>query len=66
LAGTGVSGPAPVTEHLASAGDGRPGQLLVIEGIVAPGNEPSISKFFDLAMRTVEEYQQLYAAGGFA
>lgn len=52
---------------------GNRGKLLVIEGIVPTGNEPSISKFFDLAMlvlpggmeRTADEYQRLYAAAGF-
>lgn len=52
---------------------GNTGRLLVVEGIIPPGNEPSTSKFFDLAMmvlpggmeRTEEEYQQLYAAAGF-
>jgi ubiquinone/menaquinone biosynthesis C-methylase UbiE len=49
------------------------GKLLVVEGVVPPGNEPSVSKFFDLAMmvspggmeRTEEEYRQLFEAGGF-
>jgi hypothetical protein len=52
---------------------GNGGKLLVVEGIVPPGNEPSVSKFFDLAMmalpggmeRTEEEYRQLFEAGGF-
>lgn len=52
---------------------GNAGKLLVVEGIVPPGNEPSISKFFDLAMmvlpggveRTEEEYRRLYAMAGF-
>lgn len=49
------------------------GKLLVVEGIVPPGNEPSLSKFFDLAMmvlpggmeRTEEEYRQLFTTSGF-
>jgi hypothetical protein len=49
------------------------GKLLVVEGIVPPGNEPSVSKFFDLAMmvmpggmeRMEEEYRQLFNAAGF-
>jgi ubiquinone/menaquinone biosynthesis C-methylase UbiE len=49
------------------------GRLLVVEGVVPPGNEPSVSKFFDLAMmvlpggmeRTEEEYRQLFEAAGF-
>jgi hypothetical protein len=52
---------------------GKGGKLLVVEGVVPPGNEPSVSKFFDLAMmvlpggmeRTVEEYRRLYEAAGF-
>jgi hypothetical protein len=52
---------------------GEDGKLLVIEGVVPPGNEPSVSKFFDLAMmalpggmeRTQEEYRQLFEAAGF-
>jgi hypothetical protein len=44
-----------------------------VEGVVPTGNEPSVSKFFDLAMmvlpggmeRTEEEYRQLFEAGGF-
>jgi SAM-dependent methyltransferase len=51
---------------------GRGGKLLVVEGIVPPGNEPSVSKFFDLAMlvlpggmeRTEDEYRQLFEAAG--
>ena len=46
---------------------------MVVEGIVPPGNEPSVSKFFDLAMmvmpggmeRMEEEYRQLFNAAGF-
>lgn len=49
------------------------GKLLVVEGVVPPGNEPAVSKFFDLAMlvlpggleRTEEEYRGLFQAGGF-
>jgi hypothetical protein len=52
---------------------GPKGKLLVVEGIVPSGNEPSLSKFFDLAMmilpggmeRTLEEYRQLFEASGF-
>jgi hypothetical protein len=48
-------------------------KLLVVEGVVPPGNEPSVSKFFDLAMmvspggmeRTEDEYRQMFEAGGF-
>jgi len=49
------------------------GKFLVVEGVVPASNEPSVSKFFDLAMmvlpggmeRTEEEYRQLYEAAGF-
>lgn len=49
------------------------GKLLVVEGLVPPGNEPSISKFFDLAMmvvpggleRTEDEYRRLFEQSGF-
>jgi SAM-dependent methyltransferase len=49
------------------------GKLLVVEGVVPLGNEPSVSKFFDLAMmvlpggmeRTEEEYRQLFQRAGF-
>jgi hypothetical protein len=52
---------------------GQGGKLLVVEGVVPPGNEPSASKFFDLAMmvlpggmeRTEEEYRRLLEAAGF-
>ena len=52
---------------------GQGGKLLIVEGVVPPGNEPSVSKFFDLAMmalpggmeRTEEEYRQLVEAAGF-
>jgi hypothetical protein len=53
---------------------GANGRLLVVEGIVPPGNEPSVCKFFDLAMmvlpggmeRTEDEYRRLFEAGGFS
>jgi len=52
---------------------GGRGKLLVVEGLVPPGNEPAVSKFFDLAMmvlpggleRTEAEYRRLFAAAGF-
>jgi SAM-dependent methyltransferase len=52
---------------------GKGGKLLVVEGVVPPGNEPSVSKFFDLAMmvlpggmeRTEEEYRLLFETAGF-
>jgi hypothetical protein len=51
---------------------GQGGKLLVVEGVVPPGNEPSVSKFYDLAMmvlpggmeRTEAEYRQLFQAAG--
>jgi hypothetical protein len=53
---------------------GPRGKLVVVEGIVPPGNGPSVSKFFDLSMmvlpggmeRTEDEYRRLLAASGFA
>jgi hypothetical protein len=52
---------------------GPGGRLLVVEGIVPPGNGPSVSKFFDLSMmvlpggmeRTEPEYRRLFEAAGF-
>jgi hypothetical protein len=52
---------------------GNRGKLLVVEGLLPPGNGPALSKFFDLAMmvlpggmeRTQEEYLRLFEAGGF-
>ncbi len=62
----------PILRHCRRA-MGQGGKLLVVEGVVPPGNEPSVSKFFDLAMmvlpggmeRTEEEYRQLFEAAGF-
>jgi hypothetical protein len=56
--------------HTAMATAGR---LLVVEGIIPPGNEPAFGKLLDLTMlaipggqeRTREEYQTLFRAGGF-
>jgi ubiquinone/menaquinone biosynthesis C-methylase UbiE len=53
---------------------GTTGRLLLIEGVVRSGNEPDITKFFDLNMmvlsggreRTEAEYQALVEAAGFA
>ena len=52
-------------------GDG--GRLLVVEGVIAPGNEPSFSKLLDLTMltipggkeRTEAEFRKLYESSGF-
>ena len=52
------------------AGDAR---LLVIEQVIPPGNQPSLSKLYDLHMlvlsggreRTEEEYRGLLQAAGF-
>ncbi len=49
------------------------GKLLLVEGVVPPGNGPSFTKMLDLNMlvipggkeRTEEEYRELYAAAGF-
>jgi O-methyltransferase domain len=50
----------------------RNGKLLVIEGVVAPGNDPSIIKLLDLQMlliggkeRSEEEFRALYREAGF-
>lgn len=56
--------------HKAMSKDGK---LLVVEGVIPPGNEPSFGKLLDLTMltvpggkeRTEEEYRRLFAAGGF-
>ncbi len=63
---------AAILRNCRAATGGR-GRLLVVEGIVPPGNGPSVSKFFDLAMlvlpggmeRTEEEYRRLFESGGF-
>jgi hypothetical protein len=63
---------ATILRHCRTAMDSG-GMLLVVEGIVPPENEPSVSKFFDLAMmvlpggleRTEDEYRRLFAAAGF-
>jgi hypothetical protein len=49
------------------------GKLLLLEGIIAPGNEPGIAKFIDLEMlilaggreRSQEEFAQLLESSGF-
>jgi hypothetical protein len=51
----------------------REGRLLVVEGVIEPGNQPSFGKLLDLTMltipggkeRTEEEYRHLYEASGF-
>ena len=50
----------------------RNGKLLVIEGVIGPGNDPSISKLLDLQMlliggkeRAEEEFRALYRQAGF-
>jgi O-methyltransferase len=52
---------------------GESGRLLVVEGVVAPGNEPSFTKLLDLTMltipggkeRTEKEFRKLYESSGF-
>jgi hypothetical protein len=52
---------------------GSAGRLLLVEGIIPPGNERDFSKLLDLNMllipggkeRTLAEYRQLYEAAGF-
>jgi hypothetical protein len=49
------------------------GRLLIIEAVVPEGNDPSMSKLFDMFMmifpdgkeRTEAEYRKLLSAGGF-
>ena len=49
------------------------GRLLLIEGVIQPGNDPDFTKLLDLNMmvipggkeRTEAEYRELYAAAGF-
>jgi hypothetical protein len=49
------------------------GRLLVVEVVIAPGNEPSFGKLLDLEMlvlpggreRTSDEYRDLFAGAGF-
>lgn len=52
----------------------KQGRLLVVEGVVPPGNEPHLSKLMDIEMmifyprgkeRTEIEYRQLFEAAGF-
>ncbi len=52
---------------------GEGGRLLVVEGVIPPGNDPCFGKLLDLTMltipggkeRTEEEYRTLFKAGGF-
>ena len=52
---------------------GEVGRLLVVEGVIPPGNDPSFVKLLDLTMlvvpggkeRTEDEYRALYQAAGF-
>lgn len=52
---------------------GPEGRLLVVEGVISPGNEPGFGKLLDLTMltipggkeRTEAEYRTLFQAGGF-
>jgi hypothetical protein len=52
---------------------GKGGKLLLIEGVIPPGNDPSFTKLLDLTMlvipggkeRTEPEYQDLFARAGF-
>ena len=49
------------------------GRVLIVESVIAPGNEPSFAKLLDLTMmvlpggkeRTADEYQSLLEASGF-
>ena len=52
---------------------GKDGRLLVVEGVIPPGNDPCFGKLLDLTMltipggkeRTAEEYRSLFRASGF-
>jgi hypothetical protein len=52
---------------------GKDGRLLVVEGVIPPGNDPCFGKLLDLTMltipggkeRTSEEYRSLFRTGGF-
>jgi len=52
---------------------GKDGRLLVVEGVIPPGNDPCFGKLLDLTMltipggkeRTAEEYRLLFRTGGF-
>jgi O-methyltransferase domain/Dimerisation domain len=52
---------------------GEGGRLLVVEGVIPPGNDPCFGKLLDLTMltipggkeRTEEEYRALFETGGF-
>ena len=52
---------------------GDQGRLLVVEGVIPLGNEPSFGKLLDLTMlvipggeeRTESEYRKLYEGAGF-
>jgi hypothetical protein len=52
---------------------GKEGRLLVVEGVIQPGNDPAFGKLLDLHMmvvpggkeRTEKEYRTLFEAGGF-
>ncbi len=56
--------------HKASPADAR---VILLEGVIAPGNAPSVGKWLDLEMllmpggkeRTEEEYRELFAGAGF-
>ena len=47
--------------------------MILLEGVIAPGNAPSVGKWLDLEMllmpggkeRTEEEYRALFAGAGF-
>jgi hypothetical protein len=53
---------------------GPAGKLLLVEGVIPAGNEPSFTKLLDLTMlvipggkeRTEDEYRRLFASAGFA
>jgi hypothetical protein len=61
-----------ILRNVRKAMDGS-GRLLLVEQVIAPGNEPSFGKWLDLEMlvipggreRTSDEYRDLFAGAGF-
>lgn len=65
---------AVILRNIRAALDGRPnGRVILLEGVIHPGNDPDFAKVLDLEMllfpggreRTAEEFSNLFAAAGF-
>ncbi|HXV75414.1 MAG TPA: methyltransferase [Candidatus Polarisedimenticolaceae bacterium] len=62
-----------ILENIATAIGDRPGRVLLIEMVLAPGNAPHLGKFLDIEMlalpggreRSEEEFRSLFASAGF-